>query len=82
MSDINIKGAVKNIKSMTNVYTPIVEVVVNAIQAIESKNEKNGKIIILVKRAQQISTDDTLSDIESFEIKDNGSYSQMLCMSA
>lgn len=72
MSDINIKGAVKNIKSMTNVYTPIVEVVVNAIQAIEGKNESNGKIIIIAKRAPQISTDGTLSDIESFEIKDNG----------
>ncbi len=31
MSKINILGIVKNIKSKTNVYTPIIEAVVNSI---------------------------------------------------
>jgi hypothetical protein len=45
MSNVNIKRAVENIRSSTTVYTPIVEVIVNAIQAIEDKeNISEGKI--------------------------------------
>jgi len=40
MSNVNIRRAVENIKSGTTVYTPIVETIVNAIQAIDSKSEK------------------------------------------
>ena len=46
MSKINILGIVKNIKSKSNVYTPIVEAVVNSIEAIGGK--PNGKIEIVV----------------------------------
>lgn len=35
MSNVNIRRAVENIRSGTNAYTPLVEVIVNAIQAIE-----------------------------------------------
>ena len=33
MSNINIKRTIENIRSGTNVYTPVVELIVNAIQA-------------------------------------------------
>jgi len=35
MSNVNIKRTVENIRSNTTVYTPVIEVIVNAIQAIE-----------------------------------------------
>jgi hypothetical protein len=52
MSKINILGIVKNIKSKTNVYTPIVEAVVNSIEAIDK--QENGKIEIVVHRVVKI----------------------------
>lgn len=73
MSNVNIKRAVENIRSGTNAYTPIVEIIVNAIDAIESKKEKQGEIVILVKRSSQIEMDQgSLPAIEGFEISDNG----------
>jgi hypothetical protein len=73
MSNVNIKRAVENIRSGTNPYTPIVEVVVNAIDAIERKKEKRGEIIISVKRSIQMDLDEkSLLSIEGFEITDNG----------
>ena len=32
MSNVNVKRLVENIRSGTNVYTPLVELIVNAIQ--------------------------------------------------
>jgi histidine kinase/DNA gyrase B/HSP90-like ATPase len=73
MSNVNIKRAVENIRANTTVYTPIVETVVNAIQAIESSKVKNGKIDIRVHRDRQLELDDdTIPEIHSFEIEDNG----------
>jgi Histidine kinase-, DNA gyrase B-, and HSP90-like ATPase len=73
MSNVNIKRAVENIRANTTVYTPIVETVVNAIQAIESRKVKNGKIAIRVHRDRQLELDDdTIPEIHSFEIEDNG----------
>ncbi|AMS40156.1 hypothetical protein [Aminobacter aminovorans] len=37
MSNVNVKRLVENIRSGTNIYTPLVELVVNAIQAIDAK---------------------------------------------
>lgn len=70
MSKINILRIIKNIKSKTNVYTPIVEAIVNSIEAI-GKN-KNGKIEIIVKRDRVLEFDNTKSAIVSIEIIDNG----------
>jgi hypothetical protein len=54
MSSVNIKRAIENIKSNTTVYTPIVEVIVNAIQAIEDKgNADEGDIKVILRRAEQ-----------------------------
>ena len=70
MSKINILGIVKNIKSKTNVYTPIVEAVVNSIEAIDK--QENGKIEIVVHRENPLPLGDSKPYIKSIEIIDNG----------
>lgn len=72
MSNVNIKRAVDNIKSNITVYSPITEVIVNAIHAIETRGSVDGKIKVLVYRSPQIESDDSLSAIESIKIIDNG----------
>ncbi len=71
MSNVNIKRAVDNIRSGTTVYSPIVDVIVNAIEAIEDKNEKNGEVIIAIERSKEIDIEG-IQEVESFEITDNG----------
>jgi Histidine kinase-, DNA gyrase B-, and HSP90-like ATPase len=72
MSSVNIKRAIENIKSSTTIYTPIVELIVNAIQAIESKNDSQGEIKVVVKRSPQLETSGSLPSIESIEVIDDG----------
>jgi len=73
MSNVNIKRAVENIRAGTTVYTPIVEVIVNAIQAIEDKeNVSEGKIRVVLNRSQQVEAYDSLANIESITVIDNG----------
>ena len=79
MSNVNIKRAVENIKKAdTTVYTPVVEVLVNAIQAIEQKRKlenpptTEGRVSVHVQRAAQQAIDDGLSEIIGFNIEDNG----------
>lgn len=72
MSNVNIRRAVENIKTNTTVYTPIVEVIVNAIQAIESNGAADGKISIRVLRTNQPEMDGSLPEVLNFEIEDNG----------
>ncbi|MBC8503582.1 MAG: sensor histidine kinase [Chloroflexi bacterium] len=72
MSNVNIRRAVENIRANTTVYTPIVEMIVNAIQAIESNGGTDGKIAIRVHRDEQIEMDGGLPEVHSFEIEDNG----------
>ena len=43
MSNLHVKRIVENIRSGTSVYTPISEVVINTIQAIEERGSENGK---------------------------------------
>ncbi len=71
-SKLNIEGILRSIKSKTNVYTPIVEAIVNSIDAIAESKQSNGKIIITLIRENTLETDDTLSNIQSIEIQDNG----------
>ena len=70
MSKINILGIVNNIKSKSNVYTPIVEAVVNSIEAIG--NKQKGKIEIIVHRELTLNFDDAKPYIISVQIIDNG----------
>jgi signal transduction histidine kinase len=72
MSNVNIKRAVENIRANTTVYTPIVEVIVNAIQAIESSGRADGSVKVRVYRDAQLELDGTLPEVRSFEIEDNG----------
>lgn len=72
MSNVNIRRAVENIRANTTVYTPVVEVIVNAIQAIESIGNIEGKVSIYVQRTNQLETDGGIPDVCSFEIEDNG----------
>lgn len=72
MSNVNIKRVVENIRSGTTVYTPLVECIVNAIQAVEAANIDQGKVEIAVERVGQKELDGGLASVESFTITDNG----------
>jgi hypothetical protein len=63
---------VENIRSGTNIYTPLVELVVNAIQAIDAKGIPNGLVEIEVLRSRQSDMIDHLEDVDGFVVKDNG----------
>lgn len=72
MSNVNVKRLVENIRSGTNVYTPLVELVVNAIQAIEEKGAENGLVEIEVLRNGEPDIIDRLEGVDGFVVKDNG----------
>lgn len=72
MSNVNVKRLVENIRSGTNIYTPLVELVVNAIQAIDAKGVLNGLVEIEVLRNGQADMVDRLEDVDGFRVKDNG----------
>ena len=72
MSDIHIQRTVENIRATTTVYTPIVETVVNAIEAIEAAQISQGLVQIKVKRSQQKELDDSESKIVDVVVQDNG----------
>ena len=72
MSNVNIRRAIENIRAITNVYTPVVEMMVNAIQAIDESERPDGKVSVRAIRSTQTELDGSLSDISGFEIHDNG----------
>jgi len=72
MSNVNVKRLVENIRSGTNIYTPLVELVVNAIQAVDEKGTTNGLVEIEVIRNGQADMIDRLEDVDGFVVKDNG----------
>ena len=72
MSNINIKRTIENIRSGTNVYTPIVELIVNAIQAIRTIRAAGGKVEVTVLRSSQAEFGEQLSAVDGFIVKDDG----------
>lgn len=72
MSNVNIKRAVENIHANTTVYTPVVEMIVNAIQSIDETGRGDGKVSIRALRSSQPELDGSLPDVSNFEIEDNG----------
>lgn len=74
MSNINIQRAVENIRSTTTVFTPIVEIIVNAIDAIEEARQPLGLIRLRVRRAaqQELEIEAEGSRINDVTIIDNG----------
>lgn len=72
MSNVNIKRAVENIRANTTIYTPVVEMIVNAVQAIDEAGKTDGKVSIRAQRSSQTVLDGSLPEVSSFEIEDNG----------
>ena len=73
MSNVNIKRAVANIRASTTVYTPVIEMIVNAIQAIDETGRTDGKVSIRALRDDhQQELDASLPRVRGFEIEDNG----------
>ncbi|WP_346854862.1 ATP-binding protein [uncultured Draconibacterium sp.] len=72
MSRINIQGTIENIRSKSNVYTPIIEAIVNSIQSIIDKEIDNGKIEIILHRDKILEFENAQPVIKSVEIRDNG----------
>jgi len=72
VSNVNIRRVVENIRSGTTVYTPLVETIVNAIQAIDAAAVIGGKVDIVVERSKQTELGGVIPDVESFIISDNG----------
>lgn len=74
---INIKGFVAGIEIQPDEFLlPLQEVIVNAIQSIEDKEDKNGTISIKVIRGKQLNVggefETPYSPIIGFEVFDNG----------
>lgn len=72
MSNINIERAVENIRAITTVYTPVVEIIINALQAIDDTKREDGRVSIRVIRSQQTELKGALPEIIGFKIQDNG----------
>lgn len=72
MSKINIQGTIDNIRSKFNVYTPLIEGIVNSIHSIVTNGEEKGVVTVIVNRANTLNFDGSLQEIKSIEIHDNG----------
>lgn len=72
MSGINIKRAVENIRSGTTVYTPVIELIVNAIQAIRLVKPTGGRITVTVLRSGQEDLIDRIAPVDGFVVEDDG----------
>lgn len=72
MSGINIRRAVENIRSGTTVYTPVIELIVNAIQAIRIVKPTGGLITVTVLRSGQEDLIDRIAPVDGFVVADDG----------
>jgi hypothetical protein len=73
VSNVNVRRLVENIRSGTNIYTPVVELVVNAIQAIDEKKiTEYGLVEIEIVRDGQADMEDKLEAVDGFNVIDNG----------
>ena len=73
MSKINIQGIVDEIKGQFSVYAPLLEAIVNSIQAIDEAKITNGKIRVVFERANKINfNDEALPEIINVYVIDNG----------
>ncbi len=74
MSKVFIQGVINNIRAKSTPYTPIIEAITNAIDAIDKSGRNDGEIHIrIIRNPQFISTDDdNVANVTSVEISDNG----------
>jgi hypothetical protein len=72
MLKVNIRGLVNSLPDRIHVYQPIIEAVVNSIQAI-AKQGTDGNITIVLKRNPQQTIDEgIIPGVQGVEIHDNG----------
>ena len=73
MSDFYIGGVVENIRE-GNILTPIVEVLVNAIRAVEETGREDGRVEVVMNREHIVDQGESaaLGDIVGFTVIDNG----------
>lgn len=72
MSSINIKRTVDNIPQGTTAYTPVIELIVNAIQAISEAKQTDGVIKVDILRSRQQDLLDAAPAVDGFSVSDNG----------
>lgn len=72
MSNINIKRVVDNIRSGTNIYTPVVELIVNGIQAVRAVHDTGGSVTVTILRSAQQELGGGIPDVDGFSVKDDG----------
>lgn len=74
MSKVFVQGVVDNIRAKSTPYTPIIEAITNAIDAIDKTSRKDGEIRIRIIRKPQLKlmTDGKPGEVVSVEISDNG----------
>ena len=75
MSNVNVSGVIKNHGVQSNMYTPLIEAVVNSLEAIEERGNPDGQITIHVVRDKQSSlglSGKSKEGISGFVIVDNG----------
>ena len=73
MSNINIRRAVENIRSgTTTVYTPVIELIVNSIQAIRVAKPTGGRVTVTVLRSAQGDLIDKVPQVDGFVVQDDG----------
>ena len=72
MSNINIRRVIDNIRSGTTVYTPVIELIVNAIQAMTSDQGEAGRIGVKVLRSAENTLFEQVPAVDGFSVSDNG----------
>ena len=72
MSNINIRRAVDNIRSGTTIYTPLIELIVNGIQAIAATGAEEGQIDVTILREGAKDLIDQLRPVHGFAVTDDG----------
>ena len=72
MSNVNIKRAVENIRANTTIYTPVVETIVNALQAIDEHQGASGQVLVTALRSAQLDLSGALPDVTGFTVRDDG----------
>ncbi|GAA0750335.1 hypothetical protein CA233_19880 [Sphingomonas sp. ABOLD] len=72
MSGVNILRAVENIRSGTTVYTPVIELIVNAIQAIRLSKAKGSLVDVMILRSRQTDLEDGIGEVDGFIVSDDG----------
>ena len=71
MTQTNIRRFIGNIRD-TNIYTPLIEAIVNSMQAIDDRGGEQGKITIEIERGASLFDDDESASITTIIIRDNG----------